>query len=222
MPTLEKPAGEKKLGAGRTVRNLVIGLVVLVAGLALIFTVLPAGTLPGIGAAPASSAPTDPSLVRVAPVGAAAPTHVSIPSISAESSLVPTGLKPDGSLAVPPVSQPRQASWYDQSPTPGEKGPAVILGHVNGNGQRGVFADLNRVRGGQQVFVDRADGTRAVFKVSRVDTFKKDAFPTDLVYNNTPNSQLRLITCGGQYDRANRNYLSNVIVYADLVDVQRI
>lgn len=220
MPTLEKSPGDKKLGAARTVRNVVIGLVVLAAGLALIFVMLPAGTLPGT--APTSTAPTDPSLTRVAPVAAAAPTRVSIPSISAESSLIPTGLKPDGSLAVPPVSQPRQASWYDQSPSPGEKGPAVILGHVNGNGQRGVFADLNRVVGGQQVFVDRADGTRAVFKVSRVDTFKKDSFPTDLVYNNTPNAQLRLITCGGQYDRANRNYLSNVIVYADLVDVQRI
>jgi hypothetical protein len=233
VTTIEKPAkpAEEKQSAGKTVTNLLIGLVVLVAGLALIFSMVPGGPTtkagpPGTVSSAGSGAPVPAQVLApgatMQTLGAATPLRVDIPSISASSSLVATGLKPDGSLDVPPVSQPQQASWYDQSPTPGELGPSVVLGHVNGNGKQGVFANLDKVVAGALVTVDRADGQRVTFKVSRVETFPKSSFPTDLVYNDTPNAALRLITCGGDYDPANRNYLSNVVVYADLVDVQRI
>lgn len=232
MTTIEKPTkpAEEKQSAGKTVTNLLIGLVVLVAGLALIFNMMPGGKTtkagpPGSSSSASSASAPAPALAPGATMqtlGAAVPTRVEIPSISASSSLVATGLKADGSLDVPPVSQPQQASWYDQSPSPGQQGPAVVLGHVNGNGKPGVFVNLDKVVAGALVNVDRADGQRATFKVSRVETFPKSSFPTDLVYNDTPNAALRLITCGGDYDAANRNYLSNVVVYADLVDVQRI
>lgn len=226
MSIIEKPREEpSRSGTGEKVhtgRNLLIGLVVLLAGLALIFSMAPGstGSLFGATAAATSGEGEATPGSDAAPLVAATPTKVSVPSIAAESSLVATGLQPDGSLAVPPVDRPMQASWYDQSPTPGEVGPAIVLGHVNGNGQPGIFAELNEVAAGQEVIVDRADGSQAVFRVSHVDNFRKDSFPTDLVYNDTPNSQLRLITCGGEYDAANRSYLSNVIVYADLVDVR--
>ena len=206
MTTTEKKPEPKSAGS-RSLTNFSIGLVVVLVGLAVIV---------GMNTSSPSSSVDSP-----APLAASTPQRVSVPSIDAESSLVATGLKPDGSLEVPPVSQPMQASWFDGSPTPGEVGPSVILGHVNGNGHAGIFARLNEVTAGAEVMVDRADGQRAVFRVSRVETIPKSSFPTDLVYNDTPNPQLRLITCGGEYDRANRNYLSNVIVYADLVDVQR-
>lgn len=150
------------------------------------------------------------------PLGKSTPMKVSVPSISAQSTLIPLGKKADGELDVPPLSKPMQASWYDQSPTPGQLGPAVILGHVNGNGNPGVFANLDKVQAGQQVLVDRADGQTAVFTVSHVDTAPKDNFPTQEVYGDTPDSELRLITCGGELDRAAHSYLSNVIVYANL------
>ena len=204
MTLTEKDSGQKS-GSGMSITNISIGLVVVLIGLALIVGMNSGG--PSITESPA-------------PLAASAPTRVSVPSISAESTLIPTGLQSDGSLEVPPVSAPMQASWYDQSPTPGETGPSVVLGHVNGNGQPGIFADLGKVVAGAEVLVDRADGQRAVFQVSRVDTIPKSSFPTDAVYNDTPNPQLRLITCGGAYDGTNRLYLANVIVYADLVDVQ--
>ncbi len=196
---------EQKSGISMT--NVSIGLIVVLVGLALVVGMNSSGPS-GFGSP--------------APLAASAPTRVTVPSISAESSLVPTGLKQDGSLEVPPVSEPMQASWFDQSPTPGEVGPSVVLGHVNGGGQPGIFANLKDVVAGSQVFIDRADGQRAVFEVSRVDTIPKDSFPTDAVYNDTANPQLRLITCGGDYDRSARSYLSNVIVYADFVEVQKI
>lgn len=203
MTVTDKEPG--KANAGKSLTNLSIGLVVVLIGLALV-----------VGMYSSSSS----SIESPAPLAASAPTRVTVPSISAESNLVPTGLKADGSLEVPPVTAPMQASWFNASPTPGEVGPSVILGHVNGNGQPGIFANLSRVVAGEEILVDRADGQRAVFQVSRVVTIPKDSFPTDQVYNDTANPQLRLITCGGDYDRANRSYLSNVIVYADLVDVQ--
>lgn len=203
MTVTEKEPAQK---SGTSLTNLSIGLVVILIGLALVVGMNSSG----------------PSMIdSPAPLAASVPTRVTVPSIAAESTLVPTGLQADGSLEVPPVSTPMQASWFDASPTPGEVGPSVILGHVNGNGQPGIFADLHKVVAGAEVLVDRADGQRAVFQVSRVETMPKSSFPTDSVYNDTANPQLRLITCGGDFDRANSSYLSNVIVYADLVDVQR-
>ncbi|GAA4905230.1 sortase family protein [Actinomycetospora succinea] len=204
MPLTDKDSDQK---SGISMTNVSIGLIVILVLLALVVGANSSGPA-GFGAP--------------APLAASTPTRVTVPSISAESDLVATGLKEDGSLAVPPVSQPMQASWFDQSPSPGEVGPSVILGHVNGGGQPGIFANLKDVVAGAQVFVDRGDGQRAVFEVSRVETIPKDSFPTDAVYNDTANPQLRLITCGGDYDRSARSYLSNVIVYADFVEVQKI
>lgn len=204
MAITEKGSDTKS--SGPSVTNISIFLIVVLVLLALI-----------AGANSGSSGPNSP-----APLASSTPTRVVVPSISAESSLVPTGLQGDGSLEVPPVSQPMQASWFNQSPTPGEVGPSVVLGHVNGGGQPGIFANLKDVVAGAQVFVDRADGQRAVFQVSRVETIPKNSFPTDSVYNDTANPQLRLITCGGDYDRGERSYLSNVIVYADFVEVAQV
>jgi hypothetical protein len=206
--TITEQEREDKPRSGPSLTNISIALVMVLVGLAVIV---------GMNSSGSSSSVDSP-----APLAFSTPTRVSVPSISAESRLVATGLQPDGRLAVPPVSEPMQASWFDKSPTPGQVGPSVILGHINGNGQPGIFADLSKVVAGAQVVIDRADGQRAVFQVSRVETVPKSSFPTDLVYNDTPNPQLRLITCGGDYDRANRSYLANVIVYADLIDVQRV
>ena len=115
---------DRKTGSG-SLTNLSIGLVVILVGLALIVG-MNSSSGPGTSASQA-------------PLLAATPTRVTVPSISAESSLVATGTQADGSLEVPPVSEPMQASWFNGSPTPGEIGPSVILGHVNGNGQPGIF-----------------------------------------------------------------------------------
>lgn len=203
--TLETPPrGESRTNSATNKISIAIvallGLVALVVGVT-------SGPGKG-GAAPILLAPS-------------APTRVTVPSIEATSSLIPLGLQSDGELAVPPLSTPMQASWFDKSPTPGALGPAVILGHVNGNGKQGIFADLGRVQAGEQVLVDRADGQTAVFTVSHVDTVPKANFPSNDVYGDTPDSELRLITCGGVLDKADHNYLSNVVVYANLTEVRK-
>src|ERR1700750_3334042 len=131
------------------------------------------------------------------------------------------GKTAEGTLQVPPLTNRKQAGWYDKSPTPGSLGPAVILGPINGDGQPGIFYKLKDVKAGDQVRVARQDGQTAVFTVSHIDTVPKAAFPSDQVYGDPPDSELRLITCGGVFDPAARSYEANVIVYANLAEVRK-
>lgn len=155
----------------------------------------------------------------IPPLPGADPVDVRIDAIGAESSLVGLGLNPDKTVAVPPVSQPKQASWYNLGPTPGAVGPAVILGHVNGGGEDGIFARLHELKPGDQVKVARKDGKTALFTVTKLEQTPKNSFPTLAVYGDTPGAELRLITCGGSFDKGRRSYNDNIIVYAQLTGV---
>ena len=127
------------------------------------------------------------------------------------------GLDSSGGHAEPPVEAPQLASWYNLGPRPGEVGPAVILGHVNGSGKPGVFANLHTVEVGDQIVVSREDGSDVAFSVYRIQTIEKTEFPTDEVYGNTEGPEIRLVTCGGDLDRVRHRYLSNIIAYGRLI-----
>lgn len=142
------------------------------------------------------------------------PLWIDVPAIGAKSSLVPLGLNADHTVEVPPVDQPLQAGWYKHSPTPGQTGPAVVLGHVNGGGRDGVFARLHELRAGDEIRIGREDGQVARFVVERADQVPKNEFPADSVYGNTSEPELRLITCGGSFDEDADSYRDNIIVYA--------
>jgi sortase (surface protein transpeptidase) len=154
------------------------------------------------------------------PTGAAAvaePVSVSIPAIGVTSDLMRLGLNDDGTVQVPPLEREDRAGWYERGPAPGAIGPAVLLGHVDSaEFGPGVFFELGALEPGDAVEVARADGTVAQFTVDRVETHPKDDFPTVDVYGNTDDAQLRLITCGGDFDSAARSYEDNVIVWATL------
>ncbi|EOD67394.1 peptidase C60, sortase A and B [Amycolatopsis vancoresmycina DSM 44592] len=145
------------------------------------------------------------------------PVSIDIPKIGARSSLVPLGLNPDNTVQVPPVTTPLQAGWYTYAPTPGEVGPAVVLGHVDGNHQKGIFFRLKELAAGDRVSVARKDGTTAVFEVTKVHQVPKKDFEAEGVYDDTAGPELRLITCGGVFDRSAHNYVDNIVVYARLV-----
>jgi hypothetical protein len=178
-------------------------------------TTAPAATAAPTAPAPApSAAPAPEALPPVLP--GSAPVAVRIPAVGASSELLHLGLRPDGSLEVPPTGPGAPASWYTSSPTPGERGPAVLLGHVNAtDGGPGVFAGLRGLAPGDTVEIARADGSTAVFVVDRGEQYAKDAFPTRAVYGNTAGAELRLITCDG-YDPATGLFDDNYVVYATL------
>jgi sortase (surface protein transpeptidase) len=145
----------------------------------------------------------------------AAPVSLAIPSIGVQTKLVRLGLTAAGALQVPPTAA--VAGWYTGSPPPGGIGAAVIAGHIDSQLGPGVFFRLRELRPGQLVYIRRANGSLAVFRVTAVHQYLKAAFPTSAVYGAVPTAQLRLITCGGTFDPATGHYLSNVIVFADLV-----
>jgi sortase (surface protein transpeptidase) len=144
------------------------------------------------------------------------PTEVKIPKIGAESSLIALTVNKDGGISVPTVKTPMQAGWYRLSPVPGEVGPAILLGHVDGNKQPGIFFKLHELAKGDEIFVGRSDGTTLKFVVDRKDQVPKEQFPTDAVYGNTDKPELRLITCGGAFDHAEHSYKDNIVIYANL------
>ena len=145
---------------------------------------------------------------------AARPTWLSIPSLGIRTKLIHLGVNPDGTLQVP--KRTTVAGWFTGSPRPGTVGSAVIAGHVDSRTGPGIFFWLRTLHRGDRIYVGRADGTMAVFTVTRVQRFAKDEFPTAAVYGPVPDAELRLITCGGIFDRSLRSYLSNVVVFARL------
>jgi LPXTG-site transpeptidase (sortase) family protein len=164
---------------------------------------------------PKSPAPTPRRAVTLA---RSTPVRLQITGIGVDSTLMSLGLGADGTLEVPKGGFP--AGWYTGGPTPGELGPAVIAGHVDMNGP-GVFYRLHKMKPGDQVMITRADGSKPVFRVTQVEQYLKDNFPTKLVYGNLDHAGLRLITCGGTFNSQTGHYEDDLVVFADLITPAR-
>jgi hypothetical protein len=145
------------------------------------------------------------------------PTHISIPAIGVDHGLRPTGLNPDGTMHTPPLSEVAWPVWYEYSPTPGQQGPAVIVGHIDSAKKGpGVFYRLGALTRGDEITVARADQTTAQFTVYRLGEYPKTDFPTGTVYGNTHRAELRLISCGGTFNHARHSYRDDIVAYARL------
>jgi len=136
-----------------------------------------------------------------------------IPAIGVDTSVVALGRNADGGAQVP--SGTSYASWYDLGPRPGQLGPAVILGHVDSYSGPGVFFRLRSLLPGDEIMVQAGQDVIR-FEVSKLVTYPKDRFATAAVLGPTPDSELRLITCGGPFDSSIGHYEDNIVVYAIL------
>ncbi|MEV0229464.1 class F sortase [Nonomuraea sp. NPDC050786] len=165
---------------------------------------------------PVPSVPGVPSGRVAAPMRAARPTAVYIPSIGVAAPLMELGLDAQGAIENPPFDPPNQAGWYRYGPVPGQRGAAVITGHLDTRSGPAVFANLKNVKRGDQVQVMRADHSVAVFVVDKVEHTPKRSFPVKKVYAKLSYPGLRLVTCGGTFDRQAHSYVDNTIVYAHL------
>ena len=142
------------------------------------------------------------------------PVRIEIPSIGVASSLDRLGRAPDRTVEVP--RRWEVAGWYAPGTRPGDPGSAVILGHVDSKRGPAVFFRLRELRRGDDVTITRADGSSVRFAVDRTEQYDKRRFPTDAVYYPTLAPELRLVTCGGEFDATAGHYRSNVIVFATL------
>ncbi|MCX5406400.1 class F sortase [Streptomyces sp. NBC_00335] len=146
------------------------------------------------------------------------PDRIVIPDIKVDAPLDTVGLDDQGAMKEPDFAKPMDAAWYKEGPTPGEKGAAAIVGHMDTpQTAEAVFYNLKKLKKDEKIEVHRDDGSTAVFAVDEIDTFKKDRFPTDKVYGDTHGkAELRIITCGGNLTK-DRHWDANVVVFAHLV-----
>ncbi|WP_246888225.1 class F sortase [Streptomyces sp. GESEQ-13] len=174
-----------------------------------------ASTGPAEGGSAASPAPAERSPGKHLP--RSAPTRLVIPSIGVNAPFTTLDLNSEGQLEAPPPNDTNLVGWYAKGASPGEPGAAIVAGHVDTKTSAAVFARLGELEKGDRFQVRRADGTRATFVVDEAEAFAKDDFPNERVYADTPDAQVRLITCAGAYDHAAKDYTENLVVFAHLV-----
>ncbi|GAA2516184.1 hypothetical protein Ahu01nite_085170 [Winogradskya humida] len=145
------------------------------------------------------------------------PMRLTIPAIKVEAPILDVGLAKDGSVAVPPLERHNEAGWFDEGPTPGQFGPALIVGHADTRSGPSVFHQLGRLKPGQMIEILREDHETAVFQVNSVEHYGKEKLPIQRVYGDYSRPALRLVTCGGTWLGGSRGYSDNVIVFASLV-----
>ncbi|WNI24614.1 class F sortase [Streptomyces sp. ITFR-16] len=152
------------------------------------------------------------------PIEGAAPQSVEIPSIGIRAPVVSRGLDKDGAIEPPPFETPQTVGWFGSGTQPGAKGPALFVGHVDTETKPAVFYGLSAARPGAKVEVTRDDGTVAEFTIDDVQVFTRARFDAQKAYGPRKDgrAELRLITCGGTYDRASQSYTANVVVSAYL------
>jgi len=142
--------------------------------------------------------------------------RVEIPALDIDAPVMKLGRAASGAVEVPPLDNHNLTGWFDDSVTPGQVGTSVILGHVDNFTGPSVFFSIKTLRPGDLIKVIRADGRTAVFSVDGVQKVAKATFSSSIIYSNTKYPGLRLITCGGPFDTATRQYLDNIVVYSHL------
>ncbi|WP_194921573.1 sortase domain-containing protein [Catenulispora rubra] len=156
------------------------------------------------------AAPSQTSATK--PVAATLPVTLQIPAITVNTALEQLGVASDGALQTP--TDPRQAGWFTGSSLPGQPGPVVIAGHVDSLHGPAIFAHLKKIKAGDPITITLSNGSHVVYVATSVVDYAKAQFPSQSVYGPRPDSELRLITCGGAFVKG--QYADNVVVFAKL------
>ncbi|MFF2576090.1 class F sortase [Streptomyces goshikiensis] len=174
--------------------------------------------LPGLGGGAVAGAPGLRLPAAHTPLGAAPPARVDMPSIGIKAPVVSRGLDKDGAIDPPPYDRPGTVGWWGGGAQPGAAGTALLVGHVDTASKPAVFYGLSSAKPGDSVRVVRADGTVAEFTVEDVQVYERAGFDPHKAYGpRVPGrAELRLVTCGGTYDKAAKQYSANVVVSAYL------
>jgi len=162
---------------------------------------------------PATAPETTTTTIYTHPI--AEPKRIVIPAIEVDATIVNVGVQDDGFMEVPDFGY---AAWFSPGPAPGDFGPAVVVAHVDSKKGPDVFYRLRELEQGDLVLISDENGDTATFAVEWSEMVLKTELPTDRIWNDTPEPVIRLITCGGEFDRASGHYRSNFIVYGYLVE----
>ncbi|MFD5258215.1 class F sortase [Streptomyces bobili] len=154
---------------------------------------------------------------RVLPRSRAA--RLAIPFLDLDAPVMDLRLDSRRRLPAPPEDDPLLVGWYADGPSPGGPGTAVAVGHLDTDTGPAVFSGLSELGKGRRIEIRRADGRTAVYTVDRIKNYEKSDFPDQEVYGDRGRPELRLITCGGTFDRRS-GYSGNLVVFAHLTQIR--
>jgi LPXTG-site transpeptidase (sortase) family protein len=143
------------------------------------------------------------------------PRTIQIPSIGVDARVLQLGVKANNELATP--TNIHDAGWYTGSSKPTDKAGAILIdGHVSGPTKRGVFYDLKKLKAGDELTLERGDGVKLTFAVTRTKTVKVEEVDMgEMMRSDVPAKlALNLITCGGSFDVKSNEFASRVLVFA--------
>jgi hypothetical protein len=213
LPVSSPPRGRRRFPGGLIAAALVfIGLFSLGAGL---------GAATGFDFGDLFKGPDKPPPRAFPVLDPSRPVSLTIPAIKVFAPVMRVGLAGDGSVDVPPLQRHNEAGWFDEGPTPGQFGPALIVGHADTRTGPSVFHDLGKLKPGQKIEVLRRDNRIAVFEINSVGHYGKTKLPVNRVYGDYSRPQLRLMTCGGTWLGGTQGYEDNIIVFASLVSSKK-
>ncbi|MGW7282544.1 class F sortase [Streptomyces sp. NPDC054844] len=211
----------RTVGSGRLVTG--IAWVVLLLGLWLwgreATDVREGISVPATGDMAAAGRPPDVPLPPAhEPLGDALPQRLDIPELDIRAPVLASGLDTKGAIEPPPFDRPGSVGWYADGVTPGAAGTALMVGHVDTETRPAVFYEVSTLEPGETIRVVREDAEVAEFTVDDVQVLTRDGFDAQQAYGprDTGRAELRLITCGGTFDRATNSYTANVVVSAYL------
>ena len=145
----------------------------------------------------------------------AAPVRLLIPSIQVDSPIEPLGLLANGDLATPTKDRWNDTGWYAAGPHPGERGSAVIDGHLDRpGGAAAVFWNLQYIHAGDSITVIDAKGAKVQFHVTFIARYAPQQAPLQDIFGNTNGTFLNLITCAGDWIPSQQQTTQRLVVYA--------
>ncbi|WP_238547243.1 class F sortase [Actinoplanes friuliensis] len=209
LPAPHPPRGRRPLPLGLIAVILVfVGLFCVGAGL---------GSATGFNLGDLFKGPDKPPPRAFPVLDPSTPKRLTIPAIKVEAPILGVGLAKDGSVDTPPLKRHNEAGWFNQGPTPGQFGPALIVGHADTRTGPSVFHNLGKLKPGQKIEILREDHQVAVFQINSVEHYNKQKLPIKRVYADYSRPSLRLLTCGGNWLGGDEGYSDNVIVFASLI-----
>lgn len=157
-----------------------------------------------------NSVPQNPVVSNVAP---GLPVRLTIPTINVNAAIEQVGIAPSGEMDVPASTV--DVAWFKLGYRPGEKGSAVISGHVDGkNGEPAVFINLYKLKKGDTLYIEDDKGTSIAFVVRESRTYNPGYAEEVFTVNDT--AHVNLVTCDGVWDGAKKSYSKRLVVFADI------
>ena|GEM_PF-473116 len=140
------------------------------------------------------------------------PLRLIVPRLGVDAAVIAVGLTPQLAMDIPQRAE--EIGWYEYSTRPGMKGNSILAGHLDWNGQPGVFRRLSDLRSGDSIAVRGSDGQERPYRVEWNREWPVINAPIGAIFEPLDQPALTLITCGGRWNAVTQRYDTRVVVRA--------